>query len=79
MENVFALNTADNYLSKESYRIICMCSNKEEAIKIAKLHAKNNEEKLTKEQEDFLFSQDQTQGREENFVIEEFIINAYFG
>ena len=78
MKKVYVLLNCDAWQSNESRVIISICTTKEKAFDFAVMDADNQKEPLTEEQKIELNENDQTQGRDINYIIEETILNAYF-
>lgn len=69
---IFVLYTTDAWLSYNSRDIIAICTTFKNAIKLAKQHARQEDDNpLSKYEIDFLIEHYQTQGRDTNYYIEE--------
>ncbi len=79
MKKVFILFTCDQWHTNESRRIITVGSSLEWCHKTAKQHAEAENDPLSKEDLERLKDTNQTQGLDENYLIEEFSLNSYFG
>ncbi|QRE03490.1 hypothetical protein [Flavobacterium psychrophilum] len=78
MKTVFVLFTCDAWHTDDSKKVISVCDNLDFVQEIAKKHAKEEGEPLTKNDVLNLEFQKQTQGRELNFMFEETTLNSYF-
>lgn len=79
MKNVFILFACDAWHTNESRRILTVGTSLDWCQKIAKRHAEEEEDPLSDEALEQLKSTNQTQGLDENYLIEEFSLNSYFG
>lgn len=79
MKKVFILFTCDAWHTNESRRILTVGTSLEFCHRIAKQHAEEENDPLSEEDLNHLKSTNQTQGLDENYLIEEFSVNSYFG
>lgn len=73
----YILYYGDRWLSKQSLVVVSVCTSLESAISLAKKASDVLEERLTQEQERELYIYQQTENRENNFLIAEEELNCF--
>lgn len=78
MKNVYILFICDAWLSQESKRVLAVCTSEDESVNLAQKYSNKQGDNFTKNQIIELYTKQQTQGRSNNYVIEQVILNTYF-
>lgn len=78
MKKVFILFSCDSLNTEESKKIVTVGTSLDFCHKIAIKHAEGENDPLTDDNLEQLKSTNQTQGLDENYIIEEFTLNSYF-
>ena len=68
-KKVYLLYTGNAWLNTSSLQLLAGCTTTDRAVELAVEHAKDGEEPLEDESIEELYSQRQTYGRDENYLI----------